>query len=99
MCSGRKKPLEALQVQDHRALRRAAAQFPLWQRAWKSGCLPEAYLVLGTLSQLTQLSGKSGGQKLPNQKEHILGTVSWRYETQAAWLPPSAVQAGCSPLA
>lgn len=67
MCSGRKKPPEALQVEDHRALGKAEARSPLWQGAWKPGCLPEAYLVLGILSHLTQLGRKSGGQEIPHQ--------------------------------
>lgn len=67
MWSGRKEPLEALQVQDHRALRKAEAWSPLQQGAWKPACLPEAYLALGILSHLTQLSRKSGGQELPNR--------------------------------
>lgn len=58
MWSGRKEPLEALQVQDHRALRKAEAWSPLQQGAWKPACLPEAYLALGILSHLTQLSRK-----------------------------------------
>lgn len=70
MCSGRKKPPEALQ--DHRALGKAEARAPLWQGAWKPGCLPEAYLVLGILSHLTQLSRKSGGQEIPNQGQRSL---------------------------
>lgn len=67
MCSGRKKPPEALQVQDHRALGKAEAWSPLWQGAWKPGCLPEAYLVLRILCHPTELSRKSGGQEVPHR--------------------------------
>lgn len=71
MFSGRKKLLEALQVQDHRALRKAEAWSPLRQAAWKPGCLPEAALALGILSHLTPLIRKSIGQELPNERSTL----------------------------
>lgn len=93
MCSGRKKPLEALQVQDHRALTRVE-QCPLRQGAWKPGCLPKVYLVLGILSHLNQMSRKSGGQELPNQGQRsTLWVLRPDSETRAAWLLPSAMPA------
>lgn len=84
MCSGRKKPLEALQLQDHKVLRKAEARSPLRQGAWKPGCLPKAYLVLEILSHLTQLSRRSGGQELPYQGQRstllVLRPGSQRHE-------------------